>query len=147
MSTFAFPTSKRLLTPKLATALHEKFRIPVNYPPSSSACQKTFPNERRSKIGPQNGLAANVQSMIQSRMRIQSDRARNAISPRLLGAFHAVYVVLRWDVFRDRICLPTQENAAEQSREPERRSQADLKWTILGRRPVTAVVRSLKPEE
>jgi len=32
----------------------------------------------------------------------------------------------------------------EQRREPERRSQADLKWTIDRRRPVTVVVRRLE---
>ena len=31
----------------------------------------------------------------------------------------------------------------EQRREPERRSRADLKWTISRRRPVTASVRLL----
>ena len=34
--------------------------------------------------------------------------------------------------------------AAEQSREPERRSQADLTWPIFRRRPVAAGVGGLK---
>ncbi len=36
-----------------------------------------------------------------------------------------------------------RRSSAEQCREPERRSQADLKWTISRRRPVTADVRRL----
>lgn len=48
-------------------------------------------------------------------------------------------------VSRAREGAPTNKGAAdEQIREPERRSQADLQWTIFRRRPVTAGVRRRK---
>ena len=39
---------------------------------------------------------------------------------------------------------PVAARETEQRREPERRSQADLKWTIFRRRPVTADVYAIK---